>query len=142
MVLFILAYIHIVFARGPIHCLEHIQKEWPRNGILRVEIVRNVPENYSIINSYEKEYRDFQIDLDEQLMGNQTSNTTTALNETESHENDTTLPSEEYTGTDLHQPDRTGVGQEINTDEKIVDKLPDIEEHGVYADNNTSSKST
>ena len=55
----ILAYIHIVFARTPINCLSHIQQSWPRHGILRVEIVHNASENYSIINSYEKEYSDF-----------------------------------------------------------------------------------
>jgi len=58
-VLGILAYIHIVFSRTPINCLQHIQKDWPRTGILRVEIVRNASVNYTIINSYEKEYSDF-----------------------------------------------------------------------------------
>ena len=54
MVLFILAYIHLVFARAPITCLEGIQKEWPRDGILRVEIVKNASDDYNIMNSYEK----------------------------------------------------------------------------------------
>ncbi|XP_052776450.1 membralin-like isoform X2 [Mya arenaria] len=58
-VLGILAYIHIVFARTPINCLQHVQKSWPRTGILRVEIVRNASDDYSIVNSYEKEYSDF-----------------------------------------------------------------------------------
>ncbi|KAK0140995.1 Membralin [Merluccius polli] len=40
-VLFILAYIHIVFSRSPIRCLEAVREEWPRDGILRVEIQRN-----------------------------------------------------------------------------------------------------
>jgi hypothetical protein len=48
MVLFVLIYIHAVFARGPINCLQHIQKDWPRDGILRVEIIRNAIENYSL----------------------------------------------------------------------------------------------
>ncbi|KAL5021541.1 hypothetical protein ScPMuIL_000696 [Solemya velum] len=61
MVLGILCYIHIVFARTPINCLEQVQKVWPRHGILRVEIVKNASENYSIINSYEKEYSDFTL---------------------------------------------------------------------------------
>jgi len=56
MVLFVLAYIHIVFARGPLDCLAHVQNEWPRSGILRIEIVRNPPSNYSIADSYNKEY--------------------------------------------------------------------------------------
>ena len=55
-VLFILAYIHLVFARAPINCLQHIQQEWPRHGILRVEIVKNASDDYSIMNSYEKVY--------------------------------------------------------------------------------------
>lgn len=54
--LFILIYIHAVFARGPINCLQHIQKDWPRDGILRVEIIRNAMENYSLNDSYQKEY--------------------------------------------------------------------------------------
>lgn len=33
-----------------------MQKSWPRDGILRVEIVRNASDDYSIIDSYEKEY--------------------------------------------------------------------------------------
>lgn len=67
-VLGILAYIHIVFSRTPINCLQHIQKEWPRDGILRVEIVRNVSENYTIMNSYEKEYSDFSAHFFEGLL--------------------------------------------------------------------------
>lgn len=64
----ILAYIHLVFARTPINCLQEVQKEWPRHGILRVEIVRNASENYSILNSYEKEYSDFNIHFLENLL--------------------------------------------------------------------------
>jgi predicted transcriptional regulator len=53
-VLGILVYMHVVFARTPVSCLSHVADSWPRHGILRVEIVRNASENYSIINSYEK----------------------------------------------------------------------------------------
>ncbi|XP_015439220.1 PREDICTED: membralin isoform X2 [Dufourea novaeangliae] len=52
---FVLAYIHIVFSRAPINCLEHIRDDWPRDGILRVEILRNGGEDYSIEKSYAKE---------------------------------------------------------------------------------------
>ncbi|XP_023288985.1 membralin isoform X2 [Orussus abietinus] len=55
MAFFVLAYIHIVFSRAPINCLEHIRDEWPRDGILRVEILRNGAEDYSIEKSYAKE---------------------------------------------------------------------------------------
>lgn len=40
-VLFVLAYIHIVFSRSPINCLEHVRDRWPREGILRVEVRHN-----------------------------------------------------------------------------------------------------
>lgn len=50
-----MAYIHIVFSRAPTNCLEHIRDEWPRDGILRVEILRNGGEDYSIEKSYAKE---------------------------------------------------------------------------------------
>ena len=62
MVLIILGYIHVVFARAPINCLQSIQKTWPRNGILRVEIIRNASADYTIINSYEKEYNEVELD--------------------------------------------------------------------------------
>ncbi|XP_071651118.1 membralin-like isoform X1 [Temnothorax longispinosus] len=52
---FVLAYIHIVFSRAPTNCLEHIRDDWPRDGILRVEILRNGGEDYSIEKSYAKE---------------------------------------------------------------------------------------
>ncbi|KAK9300076.1 hypothetical protein QLX08_007118 [Tetragonisca angustula] len=52
---FVLAYIHIVFSRAPTNCLEHIRDDWPRDGILRVEILRNGGEDYNIEKSYAKE---------------------------------------------------------------------------------------
>ena len=61
MVLFILIYIHVVFARSPINCLQHVQKTWPRSGILRVEIVKNASADYNILKSYEKEYSDYEL---------------------------------------------------------------------------------
>lgn len=66
LLLFILVYIHIAFARGPSNCLQTVEKDWPRNGILRVEIVRNAPENYTIFNSYKKEYHNLRF---EELIG-------------------------------------------------------------------------
>ncbi|XP_059610028.1 membralin [Phlebotomus argentipes] len=41
--LFILVYIHITFSQTPATCLEHVKGEWPRDGILRVEILKNAP---------------------------------------------------------------------------------------------------
>lgn len=42
MSLFILAYIHTAFIRTPINCLDHLHNDWPRDGILRVEILHHV----------------------------------------------------------------------------------------------------
>ena len=50
-----LVYIHLAFARHPVKCLEEVKDTWPRDGILRVEIMKEAPEGYSIDASYEKE---------------------------------------------------------------------------------------
>jgi hypothetical protein len=55
MAFFVLVYIHVVFSRTPANCLEHVRDEWPRDGILRVEILRNAGDDYSIEKSYAKE---------------------------------------------------------------------------------------
>nr|XP_023022436.1 membralin isoform X1 [Leptinotarsa decemlineata] len=52
---FVLVYIHISFSRTPSTCLAHVKDSWPRDGILRVEIVRNAGNNYNIEQSYAKE---------------------------------------------------------------------------------------
>ena len=58
---FMLAYIHLVFARRPVECLGHIKESWPRDGILRVEVIRDFEEDpnhpYTVDDSYEKERR-------------------------------------------------------------------------------------
>ena len=89
MVLGILVYIHVVFARAPINCLEHVHHKWPRHGILRVEIVKNASDDYNIISSYEKEYSDdladvFGIPDDEE--GEKTQSGKTTENGTEGSE--------------------------------------------------------
>lgn len=55
--LFVLVYIHIAFSRTPTTCLEHVKDTWPRDGILRVEIVRNAGQDYNIEQSYAKEQK-------------------------------------------------------------------------------------
>ena len=80
----LLSYLHVVFNRNPINCLTMIQDKWPREGILRVEIVHNASRffimshesieqqeyspseftiGYSLRKSYEKEYSNSMIDL-------------------------------------------------------------------------------
>lgn len=67
-VLFMLGYIHVVFARAPINCLQHVQGTWPRTGILRVEIVKNVTPDYDIQKSYEKEYSELELALNNNFL--------------------------------------------------------------------------
>jgi len=53
-----LVYIHLVYTRQPVQCLEHLSDTWPRDGVLRVEIQRGGPyPGYDINTSYEKERR-------------------------------------------------------------------------------------
>ncbi|XP_065080709.1 membralin [Ochlerotatus camptorhynchus] len=40
---FILVYIHVHFSQTPTTCLEHVKNDWPRDGVLRVEIIRYNP---------------------------------------------------------------------------------------------------
>ena len=51
----LLVYIHVVYTRHPVQCLEHVADTWPRDGILRVEIVRSPPVEYTIEHSYSRE---------------------------------------------------------------------------------------
>merc|ERR550519_2198911 len=53
--LMMLVYIHLVYTRHPVQCPEHIKDSWPRDGILRVEVVKAAPPGYNIDHSYEKE---------------------------------------------------------------------------------------
>lgn len=54
---FVLAYIHIAFSRSPTTCLNQVRDSWPRDGILRVEILRNPAQDYTIEQSYAKEQK-------------------------------------------------------------------------------------
>lgn len=47
---FILVYIHVAFSRHPATCLESVRADWPRDGILRVEIIRGDIKDYGQMN--------------------------------------------------------------------------------------------
>lgn len=53
----LLVYIHLVYSRQPVQCLEHVAKSWPRDGVLRVEIQKSPPGDYNVEQSYQKERR-------------------------------------------------------------------------------------
>lgn len=48
---FILVYIHVHFSQTPTTCLEHVKNDWPRDGIVRVEIIRHNPNAPSPVTS-------------------------------------------------------------------------------------------
>ncbi|CAH1394302.1 unnamed protein product [Nezara viridula] len=52
---FVLAYTHIIFSRTPSICLEHVRNTWPRDGILRVEIVKGSGGNVNFYSSFSEE---------------------------------------------------------------------------------------
>lgn len=37
--LFMLAYLHVIFIRSPISCLKSAERDWPKDGVLRIEII-------------------------------------------------------------------------------------------------------
>ena len=47
-----LIYIHVAYARHPVQCLEDIKESWPRDGILRVEIMKNPPGNFTSFHQF------------------------------------------------------------------------------------------
>lgn len=49
-----LTYIHVAFVREPVDCLHHVHDVWPKDGVLRVEILKNASESYSLLDSYKK----------------------------------------------------------------------------------------
>ncbi|KAB7495436.1 Membralin [Armadillidium nasatum] len=53
--LFLLVYIHMAFNKAPITCLDHVKDSWPRDGILRVEVIKNSSPDYTVEDSYAKE---------------------------------------------------------------------------------------
>lgn len=65
---FVLVYVHMNFSRMPANCLDHVKDIWPRDGILRVEIIRSyqrtlaeqmgtLDELFTVEKSYEREYK-------------------------------------------------------------------------------------
>lgn len=83
----VLVYLHAVFSKRPTTCLVDVENSWPRDGILRVEIIPDAPENYTLTDSYQREYGPFdQYAYEQELWYNMTTtniNSTDAVNVTE-----------------------------------------------------------
>lgn len=46
MFLFILTYVHVAFSRNPATCLDSMKDKWPKDGVLRVEVLRSGAHHY------------------------------------------------------------------------------------------------
>jgi hypothetical protein len=54
----LLVYLHVVFNQKPVTCLSHLHDNWPRHGVLRVELFfEPPPKGYNLQQSYEKEFQ-------------------------------------------------------------------------------------
>lgn len=88
LLLLVLVYIHGVFSKQPTNCLQDIEHAWPKDGILRVEILYNASHNHTLEQSYKREYgawnyHHFYSDpLATGGASNTTANTSQALNDT------------------------------------------------------------
>lgn len=126
---FILIYVHLVFTQRPSNCLNKIEKEWPRSGILRVEIVRNKPENYTIFNSYKNEYHGFMVDEFLNANGNKDTVGRIEALEVGSDSNDTRSTEEPSTEVDVERSDwsfeaNETVSDALDADEKLQEQNP------------------
>lgn len=54
-------FIHMAFVRVPVDCLSHVHDIWPKNGILRVEIIKNASNDYTLNDSYRKLEESFHL---------------------------------------------------------------------------------
>ncbi|UJR23834.1 hypothetical protein I4U23_026810 [Adineta vaga] len=58
----LLIYLHVVLNQKPVTCLSHLHDNWPRQGVLRVELFFETPPNdYNLQQSYAKEYQNSYI---------------------------------------------------------------------------------
>jgi len=62
----LMTYVHFAFTRQPANCLTHLtaqHRDWLRDGIVRVEVIRNALPNYTLMDSYHKEFAGLKGDL-------------------------------------------------------------------------------
>ncbi|KAL5239416.1 hypothetical protein ACI65C_006826 [Semiaphis heraclei] len=74
---FVLVYVHMNFSRMPANCLDHVKDVWPRDGILRVEVIRSsqrshaeqigtINELFTVKKSYERQYKLKRLDTNDE----------------------------------------------------------------------------
>lgn len=53
----LLIYLHVIFNQKPLTCLSYLHDNWPRQGVVRVELFfEPPPEGYNLQQSYAKEF--------------------------------------------------------------------------------------
>lgn len=147
--LFVLVYIHVVFTRSPINCLDHVQKNWPRDGILRVEIVRNAAEDYTVEKSYEKEERlrqregeEYENAAEEQLPSD-TGEPCQGESADEVHGTDPdTVPDENLGNIDRITPDNSPKVEPLLSEEDTPHSVQDNNKSGASDSRGNSSRET
>lgn len=110
----LLLYLHVLFNRNPVNCLDKVQTTWPRDGILRVEILANAPEDYSLKNSYDKEYSNTVADLFSNYMNYMDENSNS--NESSGEQSDTETKTENSNSKDENPNE---INKNLNFDSKI-----------------------
>ncbi|CAF1070421.1 unnamed protein product [Adineta steineri] len=56
----LLIYLHIVINQKPLTCLSHLHNNWPKQGVLRIELFfESPPKDYSLEQSYAKEFYNY-----------------------------------------------------------------------------------
>ena len=60
MFFFVLVFLHFTIFNKSFVCLSDELDKWPRNGVLRVEVIHDAPDNYSLHDSYRKQYRNYR----------------------------------------------------------------------------------
>jgi hypothetical protein len=56
----LLIYLHVVFNHKPVTCLSYLHDNWPRQGVIRVELFfEPPPEGYNLQQSYAKEFQNY-----------------------------------------------------------------------------------
>ncbi|UJR25000.1 hypothetical protein I4U23_006361 [Adineta vaga] len=65
----LIVYLHVVFHQQPVNCLSYLHENWPRQGVLRIELFfESPPEDYDLQQSYAKEFEQFSIQQNESIL--------------------------------------------------------------------------
>ncbi|VVC39457.1 Hypothetical protein CINCED_3A009144 [Cinara cedri] len=107
------------FSRNPANCLQHVKDVWPRDGILRVEIIRShqrayaeqtgtLSDLFTVEHSYEREYSLRQLEENDEIFS-------LILNPFSKFNN----PGKNEASPDTDQTNKEFIGSKYQEDEKV-----------------------